>query len=310
MNVPDADTSARPARGGLRTPPKALVAALAALALLGVAAAGYALFSREFEAARELDRATAMVERADAVMVTIDEVVSAEITPTLAGKAAKAAARVGEARSELEQAESLLGEASAYLRASDKKRARRVRASATARIQMLAYAPELLELNRQAAEAMGSAQRGWALLTGADDASSKAVAAYNKLTKAGVSESQRLNRQAGKDYTASKERFIAAEASFPPAPFELYVAYLDHRIAINVTSQATDKAWLAGDITKANVLIKTFNVEDPKAVAEFNKLPASPDAAIGTAYEMKSAATAKAYYAARDRALEADRSLK
>jgi hypothetical protein len=283
--------------------------AVVAVGLIAVLALGVGTLGKKMQATRKLSKATVLVEEADAVLVKVDEVVSAQISTDLASQAVTAYKQLAVAESKLNEADALIGEAAPSLGKQDRQHAYDLQASAQARLQMLAEAPPLLDLNEQASTAMPLAREGWAALVSADELSQAAVAAYNKLTKAGVTESQRLNKQAGVQLAAAKEKMLAAEKAFPAAAFEQYVAYADHRIAINQVSQATDKAWLAGDILKANQLIGQYNIEDAKAVAEFKKLPTSTDAAVGAAYDKESAGPSKAYYAARDKALKADRKL-
>lgn len=287
-----------------------LAAVLAGVVVLIVAGVlGYQSINRRLRAAEKVDRAIELVERADVIVVAVDEVVTAKLSDSLAEKARAAGERVGEAKEKLEEAQRLADEAAPALTTSEKARTELVHTSAGARLDMLKFAPTLLSLNEKAATSLPLAREGWELLKEADATSNKAVAEYNKLNKKGVTQSRDLNRQAAAQLKSAKEKFTEAETAFSAAPFETYIAYIDRRLSINAVSQQTDKAWLADDLTKANSLIRKFNVEEPKAVAQFKALPASPDAAVGAAYDRESKSASDSYFTAKDRALEADKQL-
>lgn len=289
--------------------------AIVLLALLGVGLVAFALlgvraFSSRMDAARKLDDATQLVQDADKIVVEIDEVVRAKVTPDLAEKARGAAERVDGAKSMLDEAVALVDKASPDLNDDERERAALLRDTAEARLAMLEPAPAILKLNSEASSAMPLADSAWKSALAADDFSDKAVASYNKLTKAGVTQSQKLNKRAGSELADARDQFDGAERAFSAAPFEQYLAYVDARIALNKLSQQSDAAWLKGDITKANSLIATYNTEDRKAVELAKQLPGDPGAAIAKAYEDSSKVQTDAYYAAREAALVADRKLR
>ena len=295
-----------------RPKPAVLVAMLLVglLALLAFAVLGYQTFTARLEAARKLDEARTLVEEADEIVVDIDEVVRAKVEPSLAARAEAAAEDVDKADALLARAVSLTDQARPDLNDDEREQAALLRASATTRRALLAIAPEILSANAQSAAALTPADEGWTALLEAEKLSDQAVKSYNKLTKAGVRTSRSLNRQAAEKLATAKERFEEAESAFEEAPFEDYVAYLGVRIRLNKLSQSSDKAWLADKFERANRVIREYNKLDAKAVKLASALPASPDAAVATAYARVADALTERYYAARDKALAADRAFR
>ncbi len=262
------------------------------------------------EAAGKIDQATALLEGADVVVVQVDGVVRSEITSDLAEGARSAAVKIPEAQQDLSEAVRLLQEAKDGGADEDVQRSDLMIATAQARLDMLEQAEIILPFNIKASEALDPATSGWDLVLSADKRSDQAVAAYNKLTKAGVTQSRKLNKQSAEDLTKALAAFKLAEQSFPEAPFERYIEYTEERIELNKLSQQSDAAWLKGDIDKANQLIGQYNAADKRAVELAKALPATPEKAIATAYEKQAKEATDAYYTARAEATDADKSLR
>lgn len=286
----------------------ALVVALVAIA--GFAFFGYRTFTERLDAARKLDRATTLVQDADRTVAQIDKAVREKVEKAGVERSRGASERVDDAGKMLEQAVALIDDASPDLIDDEQERAALLRDSATARQEMLEFAPAILAANAEAGSAIPFAEEGWKNLLAADEYADRAVSEYNRLTRSGVLESQRLNRQAASRLGLARERFEAAERGFSDAPFEDYVAYTDSRIRLNRLSLQSDEAWLADRLSAANELIEDYNREDRKAVAQAKKLSSSPTAAILSAHKESTERERKAYLQARARALEADERLK
>jgi hypothetical protein len=62
----------------------------------------------------------------------------------------------------------------------------------------------------------------------------------------------------------------------------------------------------AVQLGEANTAIAAYNDKDKRAVALAKTLPASPAKAVADAYEAEATAATDEYYAARERATEAD----
>lgn len=287
-----------------------VLATLGVAALVVFALLGYRQYVARTEAVSKIDQATALVESADEAIVGIDEVVRAKVTPELAQEASGTIASVDKAKADLDKAISLIDAAIPGLGSKDQQRAQLLRASTQRRDEMLEHVPEILSANIQASTALPLATEGWDALVEASKLSSQAVAAYNKLTKDGVTQSRTLNQKAGATLATALEKFNAAEKAFPQAPFEQYVAYIETRIELNKLSQQSDAAWLGGDIAKANSIIATYNVADKRAVSLAGKLPETPQKAISGAFETQTEQLMADYYDARDKALRADEALR
>ncbi len=282
--------------------------ALTLLVLLGMV--GYRMFSSQVGAAKKLDAAAVLIEEADAIVVEVDAVVRSDVTTGLAESANAAILRVPEAEWQLKDALGLIGDAKKRGRARDRQRAELLDAAATARLEMLAQGPAILTLNAKASDALPPARAGWEALIAADKTSDEAVAAYNRLNKAGVNRSSKLNKRAESELAEARRQFVTAESVFPEAGFDLYIAYIDTRISMNQLSQQSDAAWLRNETAQANEIIARYNALDQTGIAQAKGLPASPEAAIADAYEKAAQAATVAYYNARDAATAADEALR
>ncbi len=308
--APSAPAPIAPSNGRGRRVLWGALAAVGMVALVVFALLGYRQYTVRTESLGKIDRATVLVEQADEAIVDIDEVVRAKVMPELAEEASAAATSVDQTSAKLNEAMSLIDDAIPGLASKDRQRAQLLRASTERRAEMLEHVPALLAANARAATALPLATEGWNALVEAAKLSEQAVAAYNKLTKEGVTQSRDLNQKAGTTLATAHARFTSAEKAFSAAPFEQYVAYTEARIELNKLSQQSDAAWLAGDIAKANNVIATYNEADKRAVALAGKLPETPQKAISSAFEEETSKLMEEYYAARDRALRADEALR
>lgn len=275
-----------------------------ALAIAGVF--GWRVMGGRLEAARQLDRATLMVERADNTVLACDEVVRAEVSPAIAVRAREVEPRVVPARKELEAALKLIDAAMPRLTDDEQRRATLLKAAAAARIEMLDAAPAILSASIKTAEATPLAADAWVSTLAADKLMDRAVVEYNKLTKAGVQASVTFNAQAEQGLAASRELFSRAATAFPEAGMERYVAYLDQKLKQVALSRKSDAAWMADKTAEANKIIAAYNVEDAKSVALVKQLPVTPSAAIADAYKRIADTATASYFEARTRASDAD----
>lgn len=280
---------------------------IAGIVLLVVAGLySYRTWTERSEATSRISEATTLIERADQVVVRVDEVVGAEISSQTAVLAAQVASEVPGASALLREAVETIDASASDADEIGRERALVLKEAALARLDMMSQAPAILDATRGASEALPLATGAWEQALEADRLGQRAVAAYNKLTRAGVRDSSRLNRLAATELTAGREGMGGAEKAFPAATFESYLAYLDLRIEMNKLSQQSDSLWLKDEFAKANAVISTYNEKDRKAVALAKTLPASPAKVVADAYEAAAKAATDEYYAARDRATEAD----
>lgn len=286
------------------------VAVVAAVAILVGGTFAYQAVVERRAASAKIDQATALIEKADAVVVDVDEVVSREVTPELAGSAQEAVERVPEAVADLEEAVRLIDAAIPDLAGDAPERANLLKQAAVERLDMLEQAPLILEYNRKAARALQAAEQAWNHTLEAVKLSEQAVAEYNKLNKAGVEKSAEINRRVASELASATALFGQAAGAFPEANLDQFGVYAELRAKLSKLSADSDKAWLAGDPAKANEIIKVYNAEDKRAIEQAKKLPPNPRQAIATAYDEATAAAVDLYYAARERATQADERLR
>lgn len=282
-----------------------IIAVIAGLAVAGFF--GYQALAGKRLASRRFGQAVTAIERADKLVAQVDATVAARVEAGIEPQATKAISQADDATAQLNDALDLLNEAAPDLTGEQKQRAAALVDAVRARIDMMSYAPKILEVAVKASIALPKAESAWKRAVDADGVSDQAVIDYNKLTTEGVQASSKLNKRAGDELAASRKEFLEAEAALPESELEVYIAYVDARIALNELSQRSDVAWLAGDITKANQLIALYNTEDKKVVAQGKELPSAPAVAVAKAYDAATSEAFDKYYAAREKATQADK---
>lgn len=271
---------------------------------------GYQVTTERTAARDKLAQATSLLEDADVVVLEIDEVVRAEVNAEVGGQAAQALPKVDTAREDLEAAISMLKASSADLTPVDVERADALVASAAARLSMLEQAKPILEANEAAGSAIDPAKEGWQLALDGEKLADQAVAEYNKLTKTAVSTSATLTAQAEAKLKDGRSKLDVAHKAFPAAGLDVYVAYLDQKLAAVALSKQADAAYIAGENAKANEYSNQYNTKDKQIIELAKKLPASPSAAIAAAYDKQAGAATKSYFQAREQATQADDELR
>lgn len=298
-----------PGTGGVRTP--RLIAGVFVLAALAVLAYfAYTSLSGRQAAVAQLNEAITMLERTDQKVASVDRVLSSEVTAGVDADAERARSDARAAAEQLDEVVATANEAIPNLPEAERRRARALQDAVQARKRMMTTAPEILATSAKAARALPKAESAWALVVEADKLSDRAVGEYNKLTRAGVQASLRLNKQAADRLQEARTGFVAAEDAFPEASLERFVSYVDARIALNGLSRRSDTAWLKGDIAEANRLIDSYNAQDKEVVAQAKGLASSTAAVIANAFEEKTAAPFEKYYDAREDATRADERIK
>ena len=303
------DTAGAP-RGRTRT---TLIVVATVLVVLAVAVGAfwlvYTTVAARLQAERDLAEATALVEEADLVVIAVDEVVQAEVTPLLASEAKDAQEEIPGAQEQLDGALGLIDGAYEELSEEDREVADALQDSAEARQEMLVEGDVLLDANSKAAAALGPAEDAVEALLAAEDRSEEAVARFNEHTEEGVTASKELTNQAIAKLTESKGLFEEAQEAFPEADFEPFIEYIDARTALLQQSVKIDETWLAGgneNLEKANELLEAYTVEEEKVAALAEALPVSETEPIATAYGELTEGAEERYFEARDRAIEAD----
>ena len=287
-----------------------ILIALGIVALTAVGVFGSRIVGGRLEAARQLDRATLLVERAGNAVVAIDEVVRADVSPEVAVKARDVGTRVAPARLLLEEALRLADSAMPRLTDDEQRRATLLKDAAAARIEMLDVAPAILAANIKAADAMPLATEAWVSIVAAGGLSDRAVAEYNRLTKTGVQASVTFNNQADGNLLNARDLLSRAATAFPEAGVQRYDTYVGQKLRQVALLRQADIAWLAGRIAEANTLIVTYNAQGAVSVAALKQLPATPSVAVADAYKRLTDLPTASYFRARTKASTADKALK
>lgn len=284
-----------------------ILTSLVVLVVLGVAAViGSGAISRRFEGARDLDKAASLLERADAVVLDVDEVVRSEATSEVATQAKALQAKLPSARRDLEECQRLIADAMDKVTGDEQRHARLLQASVAARLKMLDPASVILEANVKAGQALQPSQDGWAIVLAAEKLADQSVVEYNRLTRPGVTRSTQLALQAARRFGSARAYFSQAATAFPEAGFERYVKLIDAKIALLAISRQSNSAWLAGNILSANAAIRRYNVQEKQVLKLAGALPATPGTTVADAYETLAGAATKLYDTARREATEAD----
>jgi len=278
-----------------------------ALAAIGTAAYfGYQRVTARQAAEDDVDRAIMLVERADGVVLDVDEIVRAEIEEGLADQAAATLEDIPDAREDLGEALVLIGRALPDLPQGQVEEAQALRGSAQARLDMLEPADLILEANAMAARALGPADEGWGMVLEGESIADRAVAEYNKLTDPAVAESKRLTEEAQAKVREGRDLLQEAADAFPDADLAPFIEYADAKLAALDVSNEANEAFLAGDTEEANTLSNQYNEAERKLLELAGELPASPAAQIASAYEAKAGDATTEYFDARERATKAD----
>ncbi len=286
--------------------------ALIAITVIAVAMLGLALWfqhetRKEQQAAvAQLDEATALVERADEVVLEVDEVVRAEIDTELGARAEQLEPRLPSAGEDLATAIRLIERSRPNLPEGELDYADALREAADARLEMLEKAETILEFNIKAAAALEPALEAWGLVVEAGSLTVEAVEEYNKLTREGVTRSSELTGEAEEKVGRAQELFSEAATGFPETDFDAYLEYCDEKLAAIEISKQADVAFLADRPQEANTLSARYNDAERELAEKAAELPASPAEPIADAYERHAGEATEEYFEARARASEAD----
>ncbi len=282
-----------------------MIVALGLTAGVVLAARGLALRA---EATADMNRGLELLRRSDPAVVRMDELIGGEISAATATDAVEAGSVLVEASAQLEQASKLLAVARDGVSASDRDLVEAALAAARARADLIAKGAPLLAVNAKAAAALGPSGEAWAMMLDAEKAADEAVAQYNLHTDAGAKQSDVLtDRSAGK-LKAARALMSRAASAFPEAGLEIYLSYADEELKALAKSKEVNAAWLKGEKTKANELLKEFNRLESAASVLGRKLEA-PSSVVSKAYDLLVADLLPAYSEARVAATGADEGL-
>ena len=251
-----------------------LMSVIVIVVLVAAGFIGSSAITRRLKAAREIDRATRLLEQADTIVLDIDEVIRAEASPVMAERARALLDKMPSTVSDLKEVERLIDDAMGKVTEDEQRKSVLLRAAASARLEMLEPAKPVLDANVKAGLALEPAQDGWGIVLAAEKLADQSVREYNKLTTESVRRSSNLAAQAARELSRSRPYFSQAATAFPEAGFDRYLAFVDAKIALLALSRRSNSAWIAGKIPEANADIKKYNAQEKVAVALARALPA------------------------------------
>jgi hypothetical protein len=263
---------------------------------------GLQALNRARNAEAHLNAAMRLLDSAEDDLTTVDEAVRAEITSEVATQSAEAMPLVETTRADALAASALIEEAMPDLKEDQRPLAEAVKESADARVAMMTEAPTILEADVKAANAMVPADQSVVEIKAAEDLVAKAVASFNKHTKAGVRQSTAYSTEAEGHLNTAKSLLTTATATFPDADFSAFTAYVDAKLGLISMSKEIDALWLAGNVEASNKKLDAYNKRDAEVLAMAKALPASVRDPIANAYNALTAEANDRYFAARERA--------
>lgn len=286
-----------------------------ALVVIGTLAIGAATFfgldaaARSRAAQADFDAAVKLMEDAEADLGRVDEAVRAEITSDLATRVAEVAPLAAKVKAGADAAIGLIDGAYAELPPGARQLADALKESAKARSAMMAEAPAILEADAKAARALAPADAAVEEIKAAEELSAKAVAEFNKHTKAGVQASTRYSNEAEAHLKSAQAHLASATTEFAEADLSAFIRYVDAKLELAADSRVIDSLWLAGKIEESNAKLDAYNKKDTQVVAMAEALPDSIRDPIADAYDALTIDATDRYFAARERARTADERL-
>ena len=278
-----------------------VIVVLAAAVLLATSA-----ISARFEGARKLDRALTLTERADGVVLDIDEVVRSQVSAAIAQRAEELKKQLTPARNDLEESQALIAAAMDAVTEDEQEHANLLRASALARVAMLEPAATILDANVKAGLALAPSTDGWAALLSGEDLADQAVREYNKLKKSNAGRFNQLVAQSTASFRRAGQYFSEAASAFPEAGANRYKDFADDEIAALALLKQSGAAALKGDVEGSNGLLKRYEAKEAVIQDLAASLPPTPSKAVADAYQKLAGEATKRYEAARKLATEAD----
>lgn len=253
--------------------------------------------------AREsVDAAARLMEVAEEDLIVVDEAVQTDISTDVATQTADAAELAEPVGQQLEDAIGMIESALPDLPADDRPLAEALLESASARSEMMAEAPAILDANRKAATAATFADAALEALKAAEGHSAQATVEFNKHTKEGVRASGEASVKAEQQLAIARSQLASATAAFPEVDYAAFTAYIDAKVQLIGMSKKIDQLWLAGKIEESNKKLDAYNKRDAEVVAMAKALPASVRDPIADAYAAATKEAVERYFMARERA--------
>lgn len=288
-----------------------LVIIAAVAVLVGLAATGASFLYKEYTAHNErvghLETALDDLLKANDIIMEMDAIVSAEMTDEAAAKVSDIEARLPEATALLDASEvSVQAAESESNPAAEKEAVARARAAITARRDMIAQGPSLMDTAVAAHQASKIVEVGWADVIQADSLARDAAALVVDTTMENVEASKAKSSEAKDLFTEALVQLQNAIDTYPSADLSGQIDYVNKRIAAMEYAIASDEAILAYNKEEAAAQNDAYNEIDQEAAELAKTLSDTPSELIRSAYLRDIEQPADLYNKARSTAATAD----
>ena len=260
------------------------------LALIGGVGAYsyYAYFTSTTE--YRIEQAFEFIDNADTNLARINAVIDGDITDDTEDKVKESLELIEPTRDHLREAANLIKKAQEGAASEDEERLAAIKESIALRGQLLALAPEVLEVTARSAVALSGVTVGWEKLIEATTASASAAAAYENLDKAGMLDAVKYSNAALDALARARVEFNDAERALEGLSFKTYIDYIDIREQMAEAAIKMANDWTNDDQTALKIDMATYNelllqaqaMEDNDLVPPSDIVAARYQALVGT----------------------------
>lgn len=288
----------------------------AGIAVVALAAAGvwWAVQASQ-QTQGELDRAVALVEEADEVVLPFDELAVEGMTADLSAMAddgfrdryEQMLPQLDEALAKLDEAQADVERAQGHLRSpKDLEASNQILVSISARRNMIGAGRDALGCTDDAVAAYVAVREGWAALLAADTAARDAASLASLEGTANIQASLGKTDEAIGGFGTAREDFSLAAGLCPEAGLEPYVDYIGTRIEALEAARASNEAYLADDVDAMVQGNNRYNTLDSQAAALMRTLSQQPVDLVVIDYGHQREAIFQTYMQDRQRASDSD----
>lgn len=293
----------------------ALMAA-AGIAVVALAGAGawWALQASQ-QTQGELDRAVALVEEADEVILPFDELAVEGMTADLSAMAddgfrtryEQMTPQLDEALAKLDEAQADAEGAQGSLRAPrDLEASNQILVSISARRNMIGAGRDALGVTDDAVAAYAAVGEGWAQLLAADTAARDAASLASLEGADNIQASLGKTDEAISGFATARDDFAQAAGLCPDAGLSPYVDYINTRIEALEAARASNNAYLADDVDAMVQSNNRYNTLDSQAAALMRTLSQQPTDLVVIDYGRQRETIFQTYMQDRQRAADSD----
>lgn len=304
QHVPEqpAESRSKPRKTGNLACAGTIIAALGLLILAPTAGVlAYRRVSSQTDARAKVRQAAALIDRVDATIRDVDELMRARAKPELAEDARVAVEKLPAAKRRCDEAAALYMEAAPGLSDAERGSAEAAAAAAQTRRQLLDSAAPVLAATERACAAIGPADEAWAALLDAEAAADEAARLSNGHDATSARKSNELVAKSDSKAQTARTLFMKADSEMPDAGLGAYTDIAEERIALLDLAKRANDAFLDGRIADANAIADRYNKRERELATDAKKLPASPGVAIDGAYNRAVGASPERYFELRER---------